>query len=403
MANLAAKQSLDDFCVDPTISGLDNDEHGGYSPSLISTDKLNSFTRNLQPEPTIQHFDDPIFLRSYTSEEELGSPVGDDDFSFGSASSDSDNASLSGVSEFHVQTNAQQLCNRAQAVQLVSAGKPKVISTPKSVDVSVGPTTPKTARSPAYRSHRMGFIGIDESKTEITSFPSAIEQPPALQSPATPRIRRRPNMTPLKTTPRSESPPGAFWTPRMHVAAQRADFLNHDPFPSSGSPRASMLSPASRRRMQNLSTSLSLRNLGRSLRRSSSSLLDDDSNERRTGKATKGILASSQRISDIHVPFWTSSKPESAVSSPEMSDMHVPTRTSSKPIPKMIARGGNERAPIIELPPCPDGYEGDQDITRTQWPPMRSGLSANDAGRGEGQRRARRSSLSTAALVTAQA
>jgi hypothetical protein len=88
------------------------------------------------------------------------------------------------------------------------------------------------------------------------------------------------------------------------------------------------------------------------------------------------------------------------ISLPIIADIHVPARTCSKPMPKMVARGASERAAVIEIPPCPEDYQGDFNFP--VWPQRSDSVAHFDGSRSVATRiHGRRKSLS--AFVSTQA
>lgn len=358
---------MDAFLINPTIR-KDADYAASQSPNNMSGDLIPIFLseeiltikaskKAVEPAGTIRKFaNETIFSHGYTSEEEAASPVDDNDFGFHSnsdtesTSSIRESASLEDLSDH---ANALQLCTKAQAVQFVSAGKAKVVSVPKLVDLSSPGSTAGPVNDMAAVTTVPKSVGSD---TPNRSPRSSSDKSPASSSyreqPAQPKvIRRKPKLPPLQAVPTSVSPRST--RTQTPLAEQRAEFLKHDPFPSNwplGSPASA--SP-SKRKMPKLSPSFRLKAFSRS-RRSNSS--DSSSTEGSEGR----------------MDWW------SVTTSPVSPDTRNVSRAANQPIPKMVARGASERAPPIVLPPCPADYNDDWDVGyASQWPLRKDSIPNN--------------------------
>ena len=399
MGDRPVKRSMDEFLINPTVP---MDDSYGYGESSSPTSSSIPFgTANVlstlrygkkasNTAATIRGFDDDaVCWRGYTSDEEIASPVDNDDFTFDSTSSD-DDESIASIHEaqYHAQTcnNAQQLCNRAQAVQLVSAGKAKVISMPKIVDVpaTYSPQTHAPQASGWEADSQLRLYNTSQgrphcvyssiSSSSRSSGEDSHCSPPPIPRTAQPTgtrfVRRKPSLPRLQTTTRSYSPQSADSDSAPKTAfllsRSRLDFLDYDPFTPEYSVHITSTTPPARRKPQRLSPTFSLKSLSRSLTR---------------GSTSDGSYGVSKK--DIGRP----------IAQPAISDdMHIPARTSSKPALKMVARGADERASAIEIPPCPADYYDETIIPK--WPP-RSGSVANEESTWLGSRlHGRRKSLS---------
>lgn len=402
MGDTSVKRSMDEFLINPIVP---MDDYSSYresrnanrnsmlldSPNVLFTGKAEKYSAAARPDPIENHDNEALYMRGYASDEEVASPVENDDFTFDSTSSDEDADSIASIHEaqYHAQSvsNAQQLCNRAQAVQVISVGKPKVISMPKPVDVpgvySPTPTVSDYDNEIRPPTSRINHTPPDHYvPSSISSSPrssgdnSAYRSMPIPRSipPSGPSIRRRPNLPRIQTGPRSDSSQSADsgLTPQTAwpIGVARPEFLNHDPFGADYPSHLSNPPATPKRKLSRLSPPFSsLKNLSRSLRRGS--IPGSSPAESSIDKKDIGYPVVSPIISDMHIPSRTSSKPAPKIAT---ADMHVPMRTSSKPMPKMVARGASERAPAIEIPPCPDDYIDDLKVP--SWP-MRSDSVAN--------------------------
>ncbi len=366
---------MDDFLINPTTGNM-MDKFGNAYPAVPVTPPRELFPleankKDLESTISFKRFRDAaIYSPGYASEEELASPVDNDDFSFRSLDSDAESIASNDNGSYHVQTcTAQQLCSRAQAVHVVSAGKAKVVSMPKLTDSpsTQSPTSP--ARPITYWPAQSTVSGLtrtyinEDAPSSSPSLLTSGEQWPASPTPLIrygrpeqPRtIRRRPNLSPLQMFPRSESPQEVNSVPKSNAFSKSVNFLNYEPAPAALSTVS--LSPAvpSKRRVYRLPSTFSLRASWKSLKRHSGGS-DGSSDEPAVSPQ------SSQKV-QLHA----------------IADMHIPTRTSSKALPKMVPRGANERAPPIVLPPCPyDAGDWDDDDESLKWP-LRKDCSTKDS------------------------
>ena len=432
-ADFTTLRAMDDFFINPTNKMDEKDNHLRSStpfenpmpvtpPSELFTIKPGKKTP--EPSATIKDFiDEPIFWRGYTSDEEVASPIDNDDYSFHSRSSSDDFAGAldeASISDYHAQTcdNAQQPCSQAQTVQLVSAGKAKVVSMPKLVDVSSAKKIEKplsccTIRPPLPKMNKTTISGCD-IRTKVSLSASSLSSghcspaspPPSSSVEQTSRkkiVRRKANVLRFQAGSCSGSSQSTNSRPKTPPQAQRAVPLEHDRFPSYAPSPSSVSHSPVRRRMPKLSSSFSLRGLGRGMRRSNES--DDGTREDvELSKQTQPTVTSPRAPNvDLRPRMAGSSKP--AAMPPEMSDMFISSITASKPMMKMIPRGADERAPPIVLPPCPDDYSDDDEVFTAQWPPRKDSIPSVgpvDTGTRTPTIQRRRRSLS-AAVVTAQA
>ncbi|KAK5694610.1 hypothetical protein LTR97_009200 [Elasticomyces elasticus] len=333
------------------------------SPTMPSDDMFSWKAGMKTPERpnAVKHFtDEPMFWRGYTSEEEVASPIENDGMSFRTTSTLSDiseTASRLSSASFPEQLahncgRVEQQCNRAQAITLVPAGKVKVVSMPKLVDVSTTPRMRRPApitpfRPPVSRMNRME-IGSQKGSQANNSPRTSTERSPVSTAPSSvavlltrgKSVRQRPSLPALQGTPRFQSnASGSKSTPRV---VKTADFLQHDPYPALpvDLPITPPLMSPSRRKLHRFGSSIGLGVFGMRRSNSSDSSLDD---------ALENVKDLEPRGSAL----------------PKSSSPRMLSRTPSTK-PKMVARGANERAPPLILPPCPETYEDERDVTR--WP-----------------------------------
>ncbi|KAK3696335.1 hypothetical protein LTR37_018000 [Vermiconidia calcicola] len=366
------KYSMDDFLINPTSINMDeNYVYDAWSRQphrpmpVIAPDEPHAMKhgqKTSEPSATIRNFtDERIWWGGYTSDEEIASPVDDDDYSILSMDSDPESTSSFKGGLYHAETfnNAQQLCSRAQAVQVVSAGKAKMVTMPKAVEVSSPqlrrrPLTPAAAQTPVSWINPHTISGIHQSSDSPRLFsprlsnenlPDSPLSASSMGMPTSQRsVRRKTELSRLQIHPSSVSSQSIGSAP-MSLPAQRVRFVDDDTSHSHIKALSPTPSTPSLRRMQKLSPSFSLRGFGiRHRRRSGSD--DNTCDEAVRVQQSKPLKASAP-----------------------ISDMHIPTGTSSKPIPRMVPRGANERTPPIVLPPYP--YDLADDDFAPLWPPRK--------------------------------
>ncbi|KAK0346632.1 hypothetical protein LTR94_005696 [Friedmanniomyces endolithicus] len=372
---MAAKRPIEDFFYNPTHN-FAMEEHPRYSmasePVIVGSptmppNEMFSFKAGIKtPEPSaaIRHFtDEPMFWRGYTSEEEVASPIDTDARSFRTTSTFSvisQPASRMSDASFPEQLaqsceRVERQCERAQAITLVPAGKVKVVSMPKLVDVSASPRMRRPAsitpiRPPVSRMSRIGISSLASSQASASPRTST-EKSPVSNAPSSvaalltrgKSVRQRPSLPNLQATTR---------------------FQSSMPVPES---RSRVVRTAEFLRLHKLGSSFGLNVFGMKRTNSSDSSLGDP-------EAIK--------------------EPEPAASASPLT-LQPLVRTSSVK-PKMIARGANERAPPLVLPPCPETYEDERDLSR--WP-----LRKDSSVLGLPSKLHKRQRSMSAALVSVQA
>ena len=322
-------------------------KHSPGSPprSMLSFEATSKASESNPTAGKVPH--EPIFWRGYGSEEELASPSGTNDLSGHSSSSDSDAASIGSLLSFHDGTEdfgyGHQQCSTAQAITFVPAGKAKVITWPRLFDVPVIPRmkrpvsiAPAPIKVPVSRLSKVEEASQTSSRNSWTnSSRSSTEKSPISTAPSSPGEvhvsrqykgpRYRPSL-PLIAGPDATTvirSPESF--PRGVRLQTSSEFLQHDPYPSAWPLSDQPMTPTSpsRRRPQKF---FGLNIFG---------------------------LGSKRSHSDINTDFDDVKEPESVMVT-RTSPLTTPSRRSSGN--KMQARGGNERAPPLVLPPCPEDY-----------------------------------------------
>jgi hypothetical protein len=350
MADIPTTRAIEDFLIHPTYSKAAMDDHDRTNQmapdgclAIMPPHEMYSFkpgAKNIAESSTIlQTFaKDPNFLRGYTSEEEIASPIDTDDTSMLS-----DTASITSLSPSIESTFPEQLAqscdkveqqwSKAETVTMVSVGKAKVVSMPKLVD---GPTAPRMKRLAAVTPIRSqvsplsaGSPSSSQYSSEISPRSSAEQSPVSTVSTAPSSVAMEPPKIERKPLRRRPSLPHLTIVarPQPNTTVQQPEsavFLKQDPFPSPAERNAPPTSPG-RKKLQKLSSSLSFNVFG-----------------------NKPSRQSQSPHTTIH------EEPEDAGILPPLAQP-----VTAKPKIKMIPRGANERAPTISLPPCPDDYEAD--------------------------------------------
>lgn len=391
-ANYSIKHPIEDFLINPTTITMDDHYQYSYDPSLeyprepishtASKDNFAEKSRQTQADDLF-HSDDfghePSYYDGYVSDEDIASPVENDDYSVGSSNSDFDTASLN-ESCYHAQTcdNSQELCSEAKAVQVVSVGKAKVVTMPKSVEASPTHQTTIPSSSPHQSPRKLTSARIDmlhvkpdtshwfdsPRSTDGRSMESPPESPLFGQTMRLGSVRRRPGLSRLHTQP---SPEPAEWLSSVAMQALPARSVSfavnnrlptpaYTPItlPSNMATALTNLSIApsnmSKRKLHKFSPSLGIHTFKKTFRRSHSS--------------------DSSRTSDSDSMNKTDHLTKTSISS----DTSFFTRASSKAVQKMIPRGADERAPPIVLPPCPEDYE-ENTLSKPQWSARNASVS----------------------------
>jgi len=356
----------------------------GESPSI----RAGKRTMKSLTEQSFTIISEPVFAPCYTSEEEAASPIEDGESVFQSPDPSEPASSIrevSSVEDLGEDFSTPQLCSHAEAIHIVAAGKAKVVSVPKLVDVSFDEGSIAAPVSPIAAPDCIE----QDYVTERTALDMSIYSSYAARSARRKYAYQLPSTTPILSTPRPEKPrQRRIQTP---CSQQRAEFLSHDPFPSS--PEAE--SPASysslKRRTPRFTPPFRLGSLGRHRR-------DDSGSSTASSSSSTSSDGSANDSQEGRLDWWniTPSPPAPAISSPQSITAIVR--------PKMIPRGASERAPVIVLPPCPYKYEDPNDLAYaygTQWP-LRQDFFEDELQSTSAIRHIRRKSVS-AAFVTVQA
>lgn len=189
--------------------------------------------------------DEPIFWRGYTSDEEVASPLVDDNRSFDSGSFCYDSEDVVSIHDAPTPQRSTQSLGvsrpdgtQAQAVQFMSAGKAKFVSMPTPRVVRTAPSSP--TRLPVSKMNRMNIEGrtINFSRT-ITPKSSGEGYGESMGSGTTKRsayaqrvVRRKPDVPALQAMSRSQSPSYDNMALMSPSAARRAGFVEPEVHPA---------------------------------------------------------------------------------------------------------------------------------------------------------------------------
>jgi hypothetical protein len=364
----ATTRAMDQFLINPSVSTDRRPESRSISPKASrSSHHLTLNTQDTDSHPSKDTLSDTLaeqlLCRGYDSDEEDLSSVDSDTMSIRSSSSgeicEVKTARLSIVSADDLARNrriSNELANeqslfRAQAVTIKPINYGSVCMSPRLIDIPSSPHCEKSQNIGCYRPptsrlskidttnvrHRSNFStprtsseGDSNGSTPSTPPTSIDERSPVSSSEKV--IKRKSAVIGMRHHARREC---SVNVDNMQDAQTLREFIASDPASFGDRPVSKMPNPLvmpGKRRLRKFSSSFSL------------------------GRFT--MRNSAERVSD---QSRTSSNPNRrTMPAPEV---YRPTRSSSlQPLPagKMIARGGNERAPPIVLPPCP--YSSEQDF-----------------------------------------
>ncbi|EME43657.1 hypothetical protein DOTSEDRAFT_72873 [Dothistroma septosporum NZE10] len=373
MADFRTSRPIEDFFVNPAFnfgtrrqqSNMVDDDtlySGGADrfTHFWSTETRPTPSKGKAPATVTDLTDKSMTLHGYTSEEETASPIDDDSCSVTSAYSDSDNSDFTFPEALAESCNkVEQQCNRAQAVEIRLAGKAKVVSLPKLVDIPsrrgvVRPASiehrrksiqrrnsadhPQSARSSQDSHHGSDNSSVMDSPASTAPSSVIIEHSIELKRRSSIASRHVPLMEAARaispTTPNFTYSTNSLIEPRSLNTTTREGILSSQRFNSTTS---SLRLPLRRMNKLSLSSNFGLARIGKELR---DTFVPKD--------AEAGI---------VNV-------------APQMPQAQARNASLSKT--KMVARAANERAPMIELPPFPGGEEDD---FASDWPLRMTSIS----------------------------
>jgi len=368
MGDVVTTRAMDAFLINPT----EMSDRYAESPSLTlntrqRSDQLASNTGKKTLHRSKESFSDPrveaLYWHRYDSDEEALSSADSDTESIGSASSgeilEMTTTRLSIVSAEELARSCnpiEQTVYCAQAVTLKPINHGDIKLSPRLVEIppspryerarSMGFYKPPTSRlskldmSTATRHHR-SVASTPRTSIENSSNDSTPSTPPTSVDERSPVsssekvIRRKSAVAGMRSAAKREY---SINSNNMPDAETLREFLASDPSthvrPLSHVP-AHLTAPP-KRKLRKFSSSFSLGRFNPAKRNSSA------------GNSSEDLPALSSPI-----PL-----------TPKIPEVYRPTRCSSlqpPPSAKMVARGANERAAPIVLPPCPDDSEDDGD------------------------------------------
>jgi len=365
MGDIATTRAMEQFLVNPTVTTGRYAESRSISPKASRrSHQLDLNTQDLDFHPSKDSLPDrlaeQLSWRGYDSDEEALSSVDSDTMSIRSSSSgeilEVKTARLSIASADELARNRrisnEQSLYRAHAITIKPINYGSVCMSPRIIDI---PSSPHCERSqnigcykpPTSRLSRLDTTNVRQRSTFTTprtssegdSNGSTPSTPPTSVDERSPIsssekvIKRKSAVTGMRNAARREC---SVNVDNSQDAQTLREFIASDPASFGGDrPVSKMPNPQvmpGKRRLRKFSSSFSL------------------------GRFT--MRNSAERITE---QLRASSNPNrQTLPAPEV---YRPTRCSSlQPLPagKMIARGGNERAPPIVLPPCP--YNSEQDF-----------------------------------------
>lgn len=358
---------MEAFLINPTET---NDRYTeSQSPTLSPRRRSDQLASNSTKKKTLHQSKEPfcdplveqLYWHRYDSDEEALSSADSDTESIDSASSgeilEMTTTRLSIVSAEELARSCnpiEQTIYCAQAVYLKPVNQGGAKLSPRLVEI---PPSPRYERSqnmgyykpPMSRLSKLDVATATRHHRSVASTPrTSLENSSNASTPSTPPtsvddrspvsssekvIRRKSAVTGMRSAAKREF---SINSQNMPDAQSLREFLATDPYakerPLSHIP--AHLTTPSKRKLRKFSSSFSLGRFNPSFAKRSSS----------AGHSSE------------HLPTVSSARP---LTSP-VPDVYRPTRCSSlqpPPAAKMVARGGNERAPPITLPPCPDDSE----------------------------------------------
>lgn len=362
MASFHAARPMEDFFINPTLrhpSTTMVDDNQLYSTAVAGHSEVYMI-RSKGKSPAkltasiVDLVNEPVFWHGYTSEEEIASPIDDDDDDDGgdefSLHSDESIDSIASNASFPEQlaeacNNVKQQCNRAQAVKIQAAGKARVVSLPKPIDIPARRSIMRPA-SPGTPSPRRATLPRLQSTSAVESARNSEDSRTTRNDSISSSVN-----SPASTAPSSVDEPLEQRPPIKH----QKSFSRHVPLMEAAkafSPN-SPTSPQYTGHPKRHSTALSDRS-------DVTSIMTTRSSVRRMTKFSLNKIGKNL-VGRDSTELESVKEPEPNYVAPAR-QYRVPARSTSLK-PKMVARAANERAPPITLPPFPD--EGD---AANDWP-----------------------------------
>ena len=335
-----------------------------------SSDQLASHPSKSTPRQSIESFSDPrveaLYWQRYDSDEEALSSADSDTDSIASASSGeilemtTTRLSIISAEELARSCNpVEQTVLRAQAVTLWPINHGDIKLSPRLVEIPPSPRYER-ARSmgffkppPSARLSKLDITKATGHHRSLTDSPrTSLEHSSNASTPSTPPTsvdERSPRSSSEKVIRRKSAVAG------MRTAAKREDSADSHEMPGAETMREFLASdPSTHVRPLSHVPTHAPAPAKRKLRKFSSSFS--------LGRFNPGFSKRSSSAGTSSEELHTSSSAIPAT--PQIPEVYRPTRCSSlqpPPPSKMVARGANERAPPIVLPPCPDDSDHDGD------------------------------------------
>ncbi|KXS99331.1 hypothetical protein AC578_6740 [Pseudocercospora eumusae] len=338
MVDFTASRCMDDFFINPTIAldpFLNQPTMPEAKPPSSSIAGMERDVYSKASASIIDLVDEPVFWHGYASDEEAVSPIDNDLASLRSMPSFT-SAYSSPESLPQSSGQSSQTCSQAKAIKIHTVGRPRVVSMPKSPTRSTG--RPSSSSSIASKQHSLSVPARESSMDFSQSARSSHES--QSRSSRHSSIRSSSPTSPASTTPSSiddDEPLPTNTTKKPY--SRHIDLME----------AASALSPT---------TSNSLPPppiLPRPTFNEPSTFPKRQSRLVLPSKAPKfSAIKHLMRRDSVDV------QQEADVPSVTR-DVSQPGSTSiisTRPKNKMIARAADERAPPIQLPPCPHEYDG---------------------------------------------
>lgn len=384
----AAARSIDAFFLNPaymenqksqpTVSVLER-VSGGMKVHDRSSPKSDLTHERQTSSATITSIvDEPVFWHGYTSDEEAASPIAGDDMEW-DAMDDASFEELPQLSPMEEQRaivvrQAHQLCTHAQAVTILSAGRPKMVTVPKSIDSPRSACESQFSSLPTQLQAKRASTHMRASSWDAPTNDrnsSDYSQKDSLDSSGC--------VSPLSTAPSSilEQPPRSH---RMSVSSKHIPLMEaarHVPLMEAarlGSPHSPTSSLTGGLNSSYLwsqppaPTSAPRSSMSQIKSGVLSALINKfDSSE---SSARRGSRTSTNNISRIGKQFLRRdtledvedqyisrmAEPTHEFHQPASPIIRLPVRNTSTKPSRMVARGADERAPVLTLPTCPDEF-----------------------------------------------
>lgn len=334
--------------------------------------------------------DEPVFWHGYTSEEEAASPIGTDE------GDDTDSARFSNLpvlspTEEHKATivsQAHQLCTHAQAVTILSAGRPRVVNVPKliieaprherdpSIDSLPNKLRLKTA-SVHLRSYSLDAPNVEHNVSDYSHKDSLDSNGTASLFSTAPSSLHEQSSRPGRMSVSSRHVPlmeAARHIPLLDAARLASPISPTYPSSPAGLKNSYTWSqPVTPTSAPSISRSSVSQSRGGVLSALKNRFESSDSGTRRASKVGSSNIArigknilrrdtlevvENEYASKMAEPRHASSQPASPIT-------RHPVQSSLNKSGRMVARGANERAPVLTLPSCPDEFSRSFE---SEWP-----------------------------------